>query len=255
MSELSNQSISSLSDIQGLEKLNSSNFFSWQWGIISSLGMRNLRDILIEPPNSIKINPIYLKKKEMVYYFIVGHLDNENYNKFVSDEDEEPHNLWNNIKEHYASSSGENIASHFGKRFSIKFPPSSSGLSEAISSFCSTLKLFRGLSPSLFAADIMVQVLAFYILWLLPETCRHVSTAVFHSIKVSAKIPTVEELFKEVELDILRQSGNEDQASLALQLRSEPKKDLCHKGKHNPLSNHSESECFQLFPEKREAYH
>ncbi|MBW0580062.1 hypothetical protein O181_119777 [Austropuccinia psidii MF-1] len=164
MNESLNQPISSLSDIQGLEKLNSSNFFTWQRGIVSSLGMRNLRDMLLEPPNTIKIDPVYLKKKEMVYYFIVGHLDDENYDKFVSDKDEEPYQLWNSIKEHYASSSGENIASHFGKLFSIKFPPSSSALSEAIASFCSTLKLLRGLSPSLFAADIMVQVLSFYVL-------------------------------------------------------------------------------------------
>ncbi|MBW0540382.1 hypothetical protein O181_080097 [Austropuccinia psidii MF-1] len=255
MNETSNPPISSLSDIRGLEKSNSSNFFTWQRGIISSLGMRNLRDMLIEPPSTIKTDPNYHKRKEMVYYFIVGHLDDENYDKFVSNGNEEPYKLWNTIKEHYASSSGENIASHFGKLFSIKFPPSSSGLSEAISSSRSTLKLLRGLSPSLFAADIMVQVLAFYVLRLLPETCRHVSTAVFHSIKVSAKIPTVEELFKEVKLDILRRSGTDDQTSLALQPRSKPKKELCHKGKHNPLSNHSKSDCFQLFPEKREAYH
>ncbi|MBW0478346.1 hypothetical protein O181_018061 [Austropuccinia psidii MF-1] len=255
MNESSNKPISSLSDIQGLEKLNFSDFVTWQRGIILSLGMRNLRDMLIEPPSAITVDPIYLKMKEMVYYFIVGHLDDKNYNKFVSDKDEGPYNLWNNIKEHYASSSGENIASHFGKLLSIKFPSSSSGLSEAISSFCSTLKLLQGLSPSLFPVDIMVQVLAFYVLWLPPETCRHVSTAVFHSIEVSAKIPIVEELFKEVELDKLRRSGIKDHASLALQLCSKPKKELCHKGKHNPLSNYLESKCFQLFPEKREAYH
>ncbi|MBW0500806.1 hypothetical protein O181_040521 [Austropuccinia psidii MF-1] len=192
MNELSNQPISSLSDIQALEKLNSSNFFTLQRGIIWSLGMRNLRDMLIEPPSAIKIDPICLKKQEMVYHFIVGHLDDENYDRFVSDKDEESYNLWNNIKEPYASSSGENIASCFGKLFGIKFPPSSSILSEAISSFCSALKLLCGLSPSLFAAYIMVQVLAFYLLQLLPKTYRHVSTTVFHSIKVSAKIPTVE---------------------------------------------------------------
>ncbi|MBW0557404.1 hypothetical protein O181_097119 [Austropuccinia psidii MF-1] len=255
MNESLNQPISSLSDIRGLEKLSSSNFFTWQRGIVSSLGMRNLRDMLLEPPSSVKIDPIYLKKKEMVYYFIVGHLDDENYDTFVSDEDEEPYQLWNSIKEHYASSSGENIASKFGKLFSIKFPPSSSALSKAMSSFCSTLKLLRGLSPSLFAAEIMVQVLAFFVLRLLPETCRQVSTAVFHSIKVSAKLPTVEESFKEIQLNILRRSGIDEQTSLALQLRSKPKKELCHKGKHNPLANHSESNCFQLFPEKRETYH
>ncbi|MBW0489437.1 hypothetical protein O181_029152 [Austropuccinia psidii MF-1] len=206
--------------------------------------MRSLRDMLIEPPSTIKTNPNYLKEKEMVYYFIVGHLDDENYDKFVSDEDEEPYKLWNAIKEHYASSSGESIDSNFGKLFSIKFPPSFSGLYEAISSFFSSLKLIQGLSSSLFAADIMVQVLSFYVLRLLPETCRHVSTATVHSIKGSAKIPTVEELFKEVELDILRQSGSEYITSLALQLHPKPKKKLCHKRKHNPLSNHSESDCF-----------
>ncbi|MBW0527185.1 hypothetical protein O181_066900 [Austropuccinia psidii MF-1] len=187
--------------------------------------MRNLREMLIEPPSAIKIDPIYLKKKEMVYYFIVAHLDDENYDKFFSNEDEEPYNLWNNIKENYSSSYGKNIASHFEKLFSIKFPPSSSGLSEAISSFCKALMLLRELSP------------------------------IFHSIKVSSKIPTVEELFEEVKLDICRQSVTKDHTSLDLQLHSKPKKELCHKGKHNTLSNHLERECFQLFPEKREAYH
>ncbi|MBW0478649.1 hypothetical protein O181_018364 [Austropuccinia psidii MF-1] len=81
------------------------------------------------------------------------------------------------------------------------------------------------------------------------------STAVFHPIKVSATIPTAEELFKEVKLGILRQSGTKDHSSLALQICSKPKKEICHKGKHNHLSNHSESKSFQLFPEKREAYH
>ncbi|MBW0542417.1 hypothetical protein O181_082132, partial [Austropuccinia psidii MF-1] len=70
MNESLNQPISSLSDIRGLEKLNSSNFFTWQRGIVSSHGMTNLRDMLLEPPNAIKIDPVYLKKKEMVYYFI-----------------------------------------------------------------------------------------------------------------------------------------------------------------------------------------
>ncbi|MBW0529121.1 hypothetical protein O181_068836 [Austropuccinia psidii MF-1] len=257
MTESSINPINTLSDVRGLEKLNSSNFFTWQRGIISSLGMRNLRDMLIKLPDdsAIKTDPTYLKKQEMVYYFIIGHLDDENYDKFVSEEGKEPAKLWDAIKEHYASSSGENIASHFGKLFSIKFPPSSAPLSEAISSFRSTLKLLRGLSPSLFAADIMVQVLTFYVLRILPETCRHVSTSVFHSIKVSAKIPTVEELFKEVELDILRRSGLEDEAALALKILQKPKKELFLKGKHNPLSNHSENDCFQLFPEKRESFH
>ncbi|MBW0477282.1 hypothetical protein O181_016997 [Austropuccinia psidii MF-1] len=124
--------INTLSNVRGLEKLNSSSFFTWQRGIISFLGMRNLRNMLSKlPENSyIKSDPTYLKKKEMVFYFIVGHLDDENYNKFVSEEEEEPAELWDAIKEHYASSTGENIASHFGKVFSKTFSPSSAALSE-----------------------------------------------------------------------------------------------------------------------------
>ncbi|MBW0520994.1 hypothetical protein O181_060709 [Austropuccinia psidii MF-1] len=101
----------------------------------------------------------------------------------------------------------------------------------------------------------MAQVLAFYVLQPLPKTCRHVSTVVFHPIKVSAEMPTVEELFKEVKLEVLWQSGTKDQTSLALQLCFTPRKELCHKREQNPLSNHSESECFQLFPDKRKSYH
>ncbi|MBW0477279.1 hypothetical protein O181_016994 [Austropuccinia psidii MF-1] len=74
--------------------------------------------------------------------------------------------------------------------------------------------------------------------------------AVFHSNKVSNKIYTVEELLKEGELYILQRTGAGYEAALALKLLQKPKKALCLKGKHNPLSNHSESDFFQLFTEK-----
>ncbi|MBW0468627.1 hypothetical protein O181_008342 [Austropuccinia psidii MF-1] len=170
MNESLNHPFSSLSDIRRLKKLNYSIFFTWERGIGSALRMRNLRDMLIETPSTVKTDPIYLKKKEMVYYFIVGHLNDENYEEFVSDGDEEPYEICNTIKYYYASSSGENIASHFRKLFRIKLSPSFSSLSEAISSFRSSLKLLWGISPSIFSEDIMVEALAFYVLLFLPET-------------------------------------------------------------------------------------
>ncbi|MBW0526256.1 hypothetical protein O181_065971 [Austropuccinia psidii MF-1] len=192
--------------------------------------MRNLEHLL----NPGKPDNDDQKQKQTVFYFIVGHLDAENYDKFVSEDSKDPSKLWCSIKEHYASTSAENVASHIGKRFSIKFPSSSSGLSESISLFRSTLKLLRSLSPNLFTSDVMPQVLAFY---------------------VSTKIPTVEEVFKEVELDILRRTNTNEELSVALKATKKPKRHLCQKGKHNPLAPHSESGCFQLFPEKRDAYH
>ncbi|MBW0576563.1 hypothetical protein O181_116278 [Austropuccinia psidii MF-1] len=114
MNESLTPPISSLSDIQGVGKLSPFNFFTGQRGIVSSLGMRNLRDILIKPPSTIKANHNYFEKKDMVYYFIVGNLDDERYEKLVSEEDEEPYKLWSTIKEHYASSSGERLHHIFG---------------------------------------------------------------------------------------------------------------------------------------------
>ncbi|MBW0488152.1 hypothetical protein O181_027867, partial [Austropuccinia psidii MF-1] len=245
----------SLFKVKNVEKLNSNNFLSWQRSMVATLGIRSLESFLEETVIEKKEDSGIKRQCQTVYYFIIGHLDSENYDKFVVDEDKHPGRFWRTIKEHYASTSAENIATHFGKLFSIKFPSSSSGLSEAISSFCSTLKLLCSLSPQLFTGDIISQVLAFYVLRMLPEPCCHVSTAVFHSIKVSTKIPTVEEVFKEVELDIGCRVDTEEESNLALKVSTKPKQQLCSKGKHNPLAPHLEQECFQLFPEKRDAYH
>ncbi|MBW0478818.1 hypothetical protein O181_018533 [Austropuccinia psidii MF-1] len=245
----------SLFEVKNIEKLNGSNFLSWQRSIIATLDMRNIKSFLEETTIEDKEDGGIKRQRQMVYYFIIGHLDSENYNKFVVDEDKHPGRLWKTIKQHYESTLAENIATHFGKLFSIKFPSSSSGLSEPISSFRSTIKLLHSLSPQLFMGDIMPQVLAFYVLCMLPKPCRHVSTSVFHAIKVTTKIPTVEEVFREVELNIVRCVDNEDESNLALKVSAKSKKQLCSKGKHNPLAPHSEQECFQLYPEKHDAYH
>ncbi|MBW0489426.1 hypothetical protein O181_029141 [Austropuccinia psidii MF-1] len=192
--------------------------------------MRNLKGILYEDSSTVKSDPIKLNQSKMVYYFIVGHLNDKNYDKFVSKDENDPVTLWKNIKDHYASSSAENLASNFGKLFSIKFPSSSSSLSESISLFGSTLRLLRTLSPTLFTGDIMPQALAFYVLRMFPETCRHVSMAVFHSIKVSTKIPTAEEVFKEVELDIIQRSSSEEDDNVALN------REAYHKRRNNHLA-------------------
>ncbi|MBW0571599.1 hypothetical protein O181_111314 [Austropuccinia psidii MF-1] len=245
----------SLFEVKNIEKLNSNNFLSWQQSMVATLGMRSLESFLEETVIEEKEDSGIKRQRQTVYYFLIGHLDSENYDKFVVDEDKNPERLWRNIKEHYASTSAENIGTHFGKLFNIKFPSSSSGLSEAISSFRSTLKLLCSLSPQLFTGDIMPQVLAFYVLQMLPEPCCHISTAVFHSIKVSTKIPTVEEVFKEVELDIVCHVDTEEELNLALKVSTKSKQQLFSKGKHNPLAPHPEQEFFQLFPEKRDAYH
>ncbi|MBW0477402.1 hypothetical protein O181_017117 [Austropuccinia psidii MF-1] len=122
-------------------------------GLIPSLGMRNLKGILDDGSRIRKTDPCKIKQSEMVYHFIVWHLDDEKYDKFVSEDKNDPVVLWKNIKDYCASSSAENIASNFEKLFSIQFQASSSSLSESISLFLSTLKLLRTISPTLFTGD------------------------------------------------------------------------------------------------------
>ncbi|MBW0523600.1 hypothetical protein O181_063315 [Austropuccinia psidii MF-1] len=114
--------------------------------------MRNLKGILDDDSRIRQTDPLQIKQSEMVYHFIVWHLDDKKYDKFVSEDRNNPVVLWKNIKDYYASSSAENIASNFGKLFSIQFQ-SSSSLSESISLFLSTLKLLRTISPTLFTGD------------------------------------------------------------------------------------------------------
>ncbi|MBW0540376.1 hypothetical protein O181_080091 [Austropuccinia psidii MF-1] len=209
---------STLSEVKNIDKLSSTNYFSWKRSMVAALGMRNLEGLLEKDLLKEKNDECIKRQRQIVYFFIIGHLDAENYEKFDVDENRNPASLWNSIKEHYASTSSENIATHFAKLFSIKSSSSFAGLSEAISHFRSTLKLLHSLSPQLFSANIMPQVLAFYILRMLPETCRHVSAAIFHSIKASTKIPTVEEVFKEVELDIIQRVDMDEEENLALKV-------------------------------------
>ncbi|MBW0496286.1 hypothetical protein O181_036001 [Austropuccinia psidii MF-1] len=220
-----------LSEVKNIDKLNSTDFFSWKRIVVSALGMRNLESLYENDSLKEDDEKSIKKRRQIAYYFIIEHLDAENYDKFVVDENRNLVTLWSSIKENYASTPAENIATHFSKLFSIKFPSSFTVLSEAISSFCPTLKLHFSLSPQLFYANIIPQVIEFYNLRMLPETCCKVSTAVLHSIKVSIKIPTVEEVFKDVELDIIQQVDTDEEENLALKVASKPKKEAFLKRK------------------------
>ncbi|MBW0540350.1 hypothetical protein O181_080065 [Austropuccinia psidii MF-1] len=54
---------------------------------------------------------------------------------------------------------------------------------------------------------------------------------------------------------MLQRTDTDEELRVALKATTKPKRQICQKGKHNPLAPHSESDCFQLFPEKRDAYH
>ncbi|MBW0463735.1 hypothetical protein O181_003450 [Austropuccinia psidii MF-1] len=112
-------------EIKNLEKPTTPKFVIWKRRIISSLGMRNLKGILDNKERIRKTDPLKINKSELVYYFMIGYLDDKNYAKFVSEDKKNPGMLWKNIEDYYSYSSAESTASNFGKLFRIKLTSSS----------------------------------------------------------------------------------------------------------------------------------
>ncbi|MBW0579713.1 hypothetical protein O181_119428 [Austropuccinia psidii MF-1] len=70
---------------------------------------------------------------------------------------------------------------------------------------------------------------------------------------MSTNMPTLEEVFSQIELAMAQQGENVVKEE-PLALRVQGKKARCFGGKHNPMAPHQELECFQLYPEKKEAF-
>ncbi|MBW0481577.1 hypothetical protein O181_021292 [Austropuccinia psidii MF-1] len=108
------------------------------------------------------------------------------------------------------------------------------------------------IGPELFKEDILLNIMAFYSLKLLLSSLKPMENDIYQATKLSGKMPTLEEVFSEVELTLSRGVEGSDNAQV---LKVHGRNPRCFGGKHNPLAPHAESECFQLHPEKRDSYH
>ncbi|MBW0497529.1 hypothetical protein O181_037244 [Austropuccinia psidii MF-1] len=70
---------------------------------------------------------------------------------------------------------------------------------------------------------------------------------------MSGNMPTLEEVFSQIELAMVGQ-GESVVKEEPLALKMQGKKARCFGGKHNPMAPHQESERFQLYPKKKEAF-
>ncbi|MBW0539506.1 hypothetical protein O181_079221 [Austropuccinia psidii MF-1] len=207
---LNHQSLSqNLEKISDIEKLNTLNFLKWQNGISLAFRIRSL-DCFLDPKwvNSFPMEAckeeadIFREGCNQVYYWIILQMNQENQDKFYNQELErcDPAELWRKVREHYASSSAENCANVIVKIFNLQM--NEGNVLEIISEFWHLLNLLCMIGPELFKEDILLNVMAFYSLKLLPSLLQPVANNVYQATKLSGKMPTLEELFSEVELNL-----------------------------------------------------
>ncbi|MBW0535175.1 hypothetical protein O181_074890 [Austropuccinia psidii MF-1] len=96
-------------------------------------------------------------------------------------------------------------------------------------------------------------VLAFFTLKILPPSLQAVVNNLYQLTKISGKLPFLDSVLSEIELTVARHQEQVVPDSQALKVIGRSGK-MFFDGKHNHLEPHSESECFQLYPEKHQAF-
>ncbi|KNZ50456.1 hypothetical protein VP01_441g9 [Puccinia sorghi] len=153
--------------------------------------------------------------------------------------------IWKSISNYFACSQASNRARVFKELLCLKF--NSSNIPGFITSVRTILAQFHE-----FGIDLPEDIFTYMILDKLPLALDNVSERITHSDK---------EITPELALEQLRVYHNDQQAMgggsgskndpIALLTDNSRK---CKKNAHNPLSGHSESNCWMLYPERRPAH-
>ncbi|MBW0477299.1 hypothetical protein O181_017014 [Austropuccinia psidii MF-1] len=209
---LNHQSLSqNLEKISNIERLNVLKSSKWQNEIILALRIRSL-DCFLDSKwvNSFPMEAckeeadIFREGSNQVYYWIILQMNQENQDKFYNREQEkcDPAELWGKVREYYASSSAENFTNVIVKIFNLKMDKGN--VLEIVGEFQHFLNLICMIGTELFREDILLNIMAFYSLKLFPSLLQLVANNVYQATKLSGKIPTLEEVFSEVELTLSR---------------------------------------------------
>ncbi|MBW0484253.1 hypothetical protein O181_023968 [Austropuccinia psidii MF-1] len=250
-----------LEKITNIEKLNSTNFSEWESSILMAFNVRDLECFLNPkwtasfpedaPPEELSF---FRKSCKQIYFWLGSQLDKENLDKFFERHStaHDPAVLWANINHHYVAASAENCANVVMKIFGLKMDKGN--VKETLVELRHLINQLWVIGPELFQGDVLIKVLAFFALKILPPSLHIVANNVYQLTKISGKLPFLDSVLSEIELAVARRQEQVVPDAQALKVIGRKAK-MCFNGKHNPLAPHSESECFQLFPEKREAFY
>ncbi|MBW0570132.1 hypothetical protein O181_109847 [Austropuccinia psidii MF-1] len=249
-----------LEKITNIEKLNSTNFSEWESSILMAFKVRDLECFLNPkwtssfpedaPPEELSF---FCKSCKQTYFWLGSQLDKENLDKFFERylTAHDPAVLWANINHHYVAESAENCGNLFMKIFGLKMDEGN--VKETIVELRHLVNQLWVIGLELLQGDILIKVLAFFSLKIHPPSLHVVSNNVYHLTKISGKLLFLDSVLSEIELAVARHQEQVVPDPQALKVIGRRGK-MCFDGKHNPLAPNFDSECFQLHPEKREAF-
>ncbi|MBW0582252.1 hypothetical protein O181_121967, partial [Austropuccinia psidii MF-1] len=106
----------------------------------------------------------------------------------------------------------------------------------------------------LFDVDTLTKVLAFYVLQSLPASYQIISNNIYQSTEISGIVPSLDKVLSEIEISFSRRLDSAQNLSALEAQGSHKSRPKCNNGRNNPLATHSEDECFEIHPEKLEAF-
>lgn len=239
----------------GIKHLEQDNFHQWKGSMLSYFLEHNLDAIVdgTEPkPSSTQPTELanWLLREKKAAGFIARKLDPRNRDLIVNDLNrKDPKALWDTIVTEYASKKARNRSRLFTRFLNLNC--SDGDLDRFITSFRQIVKEMSDAGVKL--DD---DLLAHMALHHLPEdhkTTRTVMVATAESSDTALNLSSVLSQINE----LVRDSSSNKTTSTALTAKTSSTSkrntsyERCLDGKHNPKTSHSESDCFQLHPEKK----
>ncbi|MBW0520742.1 hypothetical protein O181_060457 [Austropuccinia psidii MF-1] len=249
-----------LKKITNIKNLNSTNVSEWKSSILMAFNVRDLECFLNPkwtasfPEDAPPEELIFFRKScKKIYFWLGSQLDKENLDRFFERHSTalDPVVLWANINHHYVAASAENCANVVMKIFGLKMDEGN--VKETLVELRFLVNQLWVIGLELFQGDALIKVLAFFTLKILPPSLHIVANNVYQLTKISGKLPFLDSVLSEIELAVARRQEQVVPDPQALKVIGRRAK-ICFDGKHNPLEPHSESECFQLYQEKRKAF-
>lgn len=227
--------------IEAIPLLTIDNYSLWKNRVENMLDLQELYDDLTGEKGSLtKSQDVQLRT------ILTSKLDSSIHANVIDHNNEkDARAIWKSISNYFASSEASNRARVFKELLRLKF--SASDIPGFITSVRTILARFHEVG-----INIPVDISTYLILDKLPSSLDNVCERITHSDK---------EINPELALEQLRVYYNDQQAigggsgtkndPIALLTDNSRK---CKKGAHNPLSGHSESNCWTLYPERRPAH-
>lgn len=238
--------------VSSIPTLGEDNYSSWLMSIEAYLTMKEL-DGILDGSEGTPTDPLlltnYLKRCKQIAGMLILKLSDRNRELLVNNTNKKnPALLWSTINSHYASTEARNQARVFTKLFSLKCQE------EDLGSFISSAKkILNELSAIGVKTD--DSLIAFFLLYLLPDSMSNVKDLVIHGASITNTSLTVDAVLKHLQNTISDKKVNSSNVipSALSVVKQTPSRDwpICSNGTHNNLTAHSEANCWQLHPEKK----